>query len=99
MAVGGHVPWVVMFRFPLMIGVSWCALAPERPSPRDAKYGQGECDFHRSRLPEPESAPQRAQGCLDMSVALGLRIPTKPATNSNRKPATDSDPKPATVPI
>jgi hypothetical protein len=28
-----------------------------------------------------------------------LRIPTKPATNSNRKPATDSDPKPATVPI
>jgi hypothetical protein len=31
---------------------------------------------------------------------LGLmRIPTKPASNSNRKPATDSDPKPATVPI
>ena len=28
-----------------------------------------------------------------------VRIPTKPATNSNRKPATDSDPKPATVPI
>jgi hypothetical protein len=28
-----------------------------------------------------------------------LRIPTKPATHSNRKPATDSDLKPAGVPI
>ena len=28
-----------------------------------------------------------------------LRIPTKPATNSNRKPATDSDLKPAGIPI
>jgi hypothetical protein len=28
-----------------------------------------------------------------------LRIPTKPATHSNRKPATDSDLKPAIVPI
>jgi hypothetical protein len=28
-----------------------------------------------------------------------LRIPTKPATRSNRKPATDSDLKPAGVPI
>ena len=28
-----------------------------------------------------------------------VRIPTKPATNSNRKPATDSDPKPAGIPI
>jgi hypothetical protein len=27
----------------------------------------------------------------------GVRIPTKPATNSNRKPATHSDPKPATT--
>ena len=30
---------------------------------------------------------------------IGLRIPTKPATHSNRKPATDSDLKPAGVPI
>ena len=29
----------------------------------------------------------------------GVRIPTKPATHSNRKPATDSDLKPAGVPI
>ena len=29
----------------------------------------------------------------------GVRIPTKPATNSNRKPATDSDLKPAGIPI
>jgi hypothetical protein len=28
-----------------------------------------------------------------------LRIPTKPATHSNRKPATDSDLMPAGVPI
>jgi hypothetical protein len=28
-----------------------------------------------------------------------LRIPTKPATHSNRKPATDTDLKPAGVPI
>ena len=28
-----------------------------------------------------------------------MRIPTKPATHSNRKPATDSDLKPAGVPI
>jgi hypothetical protein len=28
-----------------------------------------------------------------------LRIPTKPATNSERKPATDSDLKPAGIPI
>jgi hypothetical protein len=28
-----------------------------------------------------------------------VRIPTKPATHSNRKPATDSDLKPAGVPI
>jgi hypothetical protein len=28
-----------------------------------------------------------------------MRIPTKPATNSNRKPATDSDLKPAGIPI
>ena len=28
-----------------------------------------------------------------------LRIPTKPATHSNRKPATDSDLKPAGIPI
>jgi transposase len=28
-----------------------------------------------------------------------VRIPTKPATNSNRKPATDSDLKPAGIPI
>jgi hypothetical protein len=30
---------------------------------------------------------------------LNVRIPTKPATHSNRKPATDSDLKPAGVPI
>jgi putative DNA methylase len=30
---------------------------------------------------------------------LGVRIPAKPATHSNRKPATDSDLKPAGVPI
>jgi ATP-dependent DNA ligase len=30
---------------------------------------------------------------------FGLRIPTKPATHSNRKPATDSDLKPAGIPI
>ncbi|MFZ0713455.1 MAG: hypothetical protein WAN02_04485, partial [Mycobacterium sp.] len=31
--------------------------------------------------------------------SAGLRIPTKPATHSNRKPATDSDLKPAGIPI
>ena len=30
---------------------------------------------------------------------MELRIPTKPATNSNRKPATDSDLKPAGIPV
>jgi ATP-dependent DNA ligase len=33
------------------------------------------------------------------SLGSQLRIPTKPATNSNRKPATDSDLKPAGIPI
>jgi len=32
-------------------------------------------------------------------IYRSLRIPTKPATHSNRKPATDSDLKPAGVPI
>ncbi|MFZ2105626.1 MAG: hypothetical protein WAV18_09600 [Roseiarcus sp.] len=31
--------------------------------------------------------------------SLRLRIPTKPATNSNKKPATDSDLNPAGIPI
>ena len=31
--------------------------------------------------------------------AIIVRIPTKPATHSNRKPATDSDLKPAGIPI
>jgi ribbon-helix-helix CopG family protein len=43
------------------------------------------------------------QGVPDMppfeSYRGELRIPTKPATHSNRKPATDSDLKPAGVPI
>jgi hypothetical protein len=33
------------------------------------------------------------------TAATEVRIPTKPATHSNRKPATDSDLKPAGVPI
>jgi hypothetical protein len=36
---------------------------------------------------------------LEAMLAYELRIPTKPATNSNRKPATDSDLKPAGIPI
>jgi hypothetical protein len=32
-------------------------------------------------------------------ASVEVRIPTKPATNSNRKPATDSDLKPAGIPI
>jgi hypothetical protein len=36
---------------------------------------------------------------VEASFGLRLRIPTKPATHSNRKPATDSDLKPAGVPI
>ena len=35
----------------------------------------------------------------DRSRVTRVRIPTKPATNSNRKPAADSDLKPATIPI
>jgi len=35
-------------------------------------------------------------GCLKDAI---LRIPTNPATHSNRKPATDSDLKPAGIPI
>ena len=33
------------------------------------------------------------------SESLGVRIPTKPAMDSNRKPGTCSDLKPASVPI
>src|ERR1700722_16033505 len=45
--------------------------------------------------------PVVAQSGQDADRLLGgkLRIPTKPATNSNRKPATDSDLKPAGIPI
>ena len=50
------------------------------------------------------------RGCLRSSLSTNsrgptfrkrgfMRIPTKPATHSNRKPATDSDLKPAGVPI
>ena len=49
----------------------------------------GETEVQKSQLKEwmkPVEAPV-------------LRIPTKPATHSNRKPATDSDLKPAGVPI
>jgi type I restriction enzyme R subunit len=38
-------------------------------------------------------------GCKPGFPTYRLRIPTKPATHSNRKPATDSDLKPAGVPI
>ena len=37
--------------------------------------------------------PRRA----DLNTVAEVRIPTKPATHSNRKPATDSDLKPAGV--
>jgi hypothetical protein len=36
---------------------------------------------------------------LQAGEPSALRIPTKPATHSNRKPATDSDLKPAGIPI
>ena len=36
---------------------------------------------------------------LQSRLLRDMRIPTKPATHSNRKPATDSDLKPAGVPI
>jgi hypothetical protein len=36
---------------------------------------------------------------MTLARIIYLRIPTKPATHSNRKPATDSDLKPAGVPI
>jgi hypothetical protein len=39
------------------------------------------------------------RNCRADLTIVGLRIPTKPATHSNRKPATDSDLKPAGVPI
>jgi predicted nucleic acid-binding protein len=38
---------------------------------------------------------RRARSC----TSVNMRIPTKPATHSNRKPATDSDLKPAGIPI
>ena len=41
----------------------------------------------------------RDGGALLMASLFGVRIPTKPATHSNRKPAIDSDLKPAGVPI
>ncbi len=42
---------------------------------------------------------RRGRGIADISLRRRLRIPTKPATHSNRKPATDSDLKPAGIPI
>ena len=40
-----------------------------------------------------------AERVLNAELDDHLRIPTKPATHSNRKPATDSDLKPAGIPI
>ena len=45
-----------------------------------------------------EGVEEVATGALDWLRGF-LRIPTKPATHSNRKPATNSDLKPAGVPI
>jgi hypothetical protein len=36
---------------------------------------------------------------MQVAMIARVRIPTKPATHSNRKPATDSDLKPAGIPI
>ena len=38
-------------------------------------------------------------GCQRLAFHEMVRIPTKPAANSERKPATDSDLKPAGIPI
>jgi hypothetical protein len=56
---------------------------------REAKWKAEEC----KAAAEVENAKDAK--CLQAS----LRIPTKPATHSNRKPATDSDLKPAGIPI
>ena len=38
-------------------------------------------------------------GAFDLVILDEVRIPTKPAANSERKPATNSDLKPAGIPI
>jgi hypothetical protein len=51
----------------------------------------------RNRAAEGKTAAKANE--LAVWTRLRMRIPTKPATHSNRKPATDSDLKPAGVPI
>ena len=48
---------------------------------------------------EANASKHKAMSYARMKRERSLRIPTKPATHSNRKPATDSDLKPAGIPI
>ena len=54
--------------------------------------GMGEIPIQRQRMFTFGDA-------LCSTLGVYVRIPTKPATNSNRKPGTDSDLKPAGIPI
>ena len=48
---------------------------------------------------QPNLPGSVTRAAIAKEYGCSLRIPTKPATNSNRKPATDSDLKPAGIPI
>ena len=55
--------------------------------------------FEWSHIPTAGPGVNEALASGSLDFGYYVRIPTKPATHSNRKPATDSDLKPAGVPI
>ena len=71
--------------------------APSFAPPKD--FSTWSQDRKNKWFAHTAKAYEEARGHSAAQPPDKLRIPTKPATHSNRKPATDSDLKPAGVPI
>jgi hypothetical protein len=99
---GGPDEYIISIDTDTHAATAFVANAPARPNVFGSfRYSPGQgtyITFPKTLLfvAEPSSGMTSGAAMLDGS---SVRIPTKPATHSNRKPATDSDLKPAGVPI
>jgi hypothetical protein len=91
-------------RHPLVITRLRTSDAKHFPDQRESEAaGAHGTDYHAAS--RPALAGLKCRRDLGRAIKQSVdpselvRIPTKPATNSNRKPATDSDLKPAGIPI